>query len=569
MKLRLKVLIILASMWVILSLLIIAYSRWTLLNNYEKLEYNETIDDIQQTNKTLHTLMGSLKVLNTDWSQWDDTYHFMLDKNEKFIKTNLTPNTFINAKINFIMFFDVNGKFFYGCYYDLKQKKFVPFPPDLLHYLESEKSFIQQPADSIGKLGFLKTPDGYLALSSLPILTSEGKGPSHGNIVMGYAFNEETIKSLAEIIQMQVRFYPLPLTKPDAFLQPIAKSLASNNPYVIRPVRNNFIEGYTFIRGINQTPIGILKIEKPRTIYNEGVSTIVRYVGIVISMGIIFLISIWFLLKTFILDRLIGVSRQIVNINSESKFANRIKENGNDEISEMVQAVNSLMEIIELTQEQLKYRIFLRTEELEHLSKLNKNLAKEMMQQKEIEIKLLEGEKILRHMAYYDSLTGLPNRFYFNELIQKVLTRANQHGLGIAVLFMDADKFKNINDTYGHDIGDKFLKVTADRIRKSIKEGDIAGRYSGDEFIICLTHIQGRELINIVVNKLLTQLSSPIHVNGIEIASTFSMGICIHPQDGHSVESLEKNADLAMYYAKKTKGNTFCYFNDIHQSSTK
>lgn len=556
MKLRLKVLIILASMWVIISLLIIAYSRWTLVYNYEKLEKEDVTDEIERTGKTLTSLMNSLKILNTDWSQWDDAYQFMTDKNQKFIKTNLTANTFENAKINLILFFDTRGNLFFGCYYDLEAKKFTDIPTAIVNQIQKNKS----------QLGILRTKEGYIAISSLPILSSEGAGPSHGTIVMGYYFNNAYIEKLAEIVQLQVHFYPLPLPTDNPIIQQAYHELALGNKYVITSTRPNYIDGFTFVLGVNNNPIGLLQIEKPRTLYDEGVNTIIRYVGIVISMGIIFLISIWFLLKIFVLDRLISVSRQIVDINSESKFANRIKDMGNDEIGEMVQAVNSLMEIIELTQEQLKYRIFLRTEELEHLSKLNKNLAKEMLHQKEIEVKLLEGEKVLRHMAYYDSLTGLPNRFYFNELLQKAMNQANQHGIGIAVLFLDADKFKNINDTYGHDTGDKFLKSTAERIKRSIKEGDIAARFSGDEFIISLTHIQGRNLIDLVVNKILTNLSLPLQLNGVEIHSTFSIGVCIYPTDGASVEEIQKNADLAMYYAKKNKGNAFCYFSDIRKT---
>lgn len=269
------------------------------------------------------------------------------------------------------------------------------------------------------------------------------------------------------------------------------------------------------------------------------------------------------MLKVFVLDRVIDVNKQLTAISTDSRFNKRIKIAGHDELNNMVKTMNTMMEIIELTQEQLKYRIFLRTEELERLSKLNKNMYSEMSKQKEVESKLRAGEKMLRHLAYYDMMTDLPNRLFFNEILQKLLAKSNRDGSGIVVLFIDIDKFKSINDTYGHATGDKFLIHIAQKLKSAIKESDTAARLAGDEFIACLTNIRGKSLINSVVEKILKEISVPLKIDELEIQSTFSIGISIYPEDGENIEALEKHADLAMYYSKNMPGNTYYFYDEV------
>ena len=131
MKLRWKVLLILAGMWVATSVCIYFYSRNTLINDYKQLEQKEVIDDIERTRKTLNSLLSALTLLNADWALWDDAYKFMRDKNQAFIKSNLEFTTFDNAKLNLILFFDKYGELFYGRNYDLKTNQFIPIPADL------------------------------------------------------------------------------------------------------------------------------------------------------------------------------------------------------------------------------------------------------------------------------------------------------------------------------------------------------------------------------------------------------------------------------------------------------
>lgn len=562
MKLRSKVFIILISMWAIISLLIYIDSKLTLTRDFESLEKRQVLKEIDRTRKAYNNILRALNIFTNDWARWDDAYNFAADKNQKFIQTNVVPTTYENANLNFILFFDNAGKLFYGQAYDLKQHKFVPIPTDLINYLEAHPTFTKHEGLTSSHTGMLKTNEGYIVMTSAPILTSNGKGPIHGALMMGFYWDELHIQKLAATVEMNLEFYPLPLVNTDPVIINAYNFLKQHHHNYITPKNHDYIYGFTLIRDISGEPISMVRIEIPRTLYTEGLMTIKHYLIIVILLGIIMLIAMWNILKLFVLNRVIDVSNQVIDIKTKCQFTDRIKISGNDELSSMVSAMNSLMEIIELTQEQLKTRLSKGTEKLEHLSRLNKNLFAEISHQKAVELKYREEEKLLRQMAHHDELTGLPNRFYFNELLNNAIDVATRIHSRLAILFLDIDKFKLINDTYGHSIGDNYLKHVA-KLIKNVVKNDIVARLSGDEFIIFLNNIADKNAINIIIGELFEQLKTPMIVDSREILSTFSIGISLFPDDGQTAEELKKLADLAMYFAKQHHGNTYFYFDNV------
>jgi diguanylate cyclase (GGDEF)-like protein len=563
MTLRSKVLIILASMWAVIICIIFVDSRFTLIEHYKQLERKDVVENVDHANKAMDAMLGSLKLLNNDWAQWNDAYQFMQNKNETFIKNNMAFTTFANAKINYILFFNNLGKLFYGQAYDLKKQKNIPIPPDLIHYLESHPSFTIHSNETSFKVGFIKIPTGWVATSSLPILTSEGKGPIRGTLIMGFDVTPSHMEALSDSIGMKAQLFQIPPPASNSLVVKAYEQLKTGTEIDTNPVTKNTMYGFTFLRDIESQPIGMLSVEVPRVLFNESLSTIYHYLAILVSVGIIVIVLMWYLLKVFVLDRIISVSKQLIAINSESNFSKRINISGKDEIGNMVAVMNLLMEIIQITQEQLKYRIFQRTEQLERLSDLNKNLSTEINRQRNIESKLRENEKLFKQMAYYDALTGLPNRIYFNDALRNAMDQLNNHDEMIAVLFLDVDKLKYINDSFGHEIGDCFIKHVAQKLKESLREDIILARLAGDEFILFLNNVREKTEIDIIAERILETVSLPLIMEDIKVTSTCSIGISLYPSNGLTIEELQKNADLAMYYAKKQSGNTYCYFDTI------
>ncbi|HVR43158.1 MAG TPA: EAL domain-containing protein [Thermoanaerobaculia bacterium] len=166
----------------------------------------------------------------------------------------------------------------------------------------------------------------------------------------------------------------------------------------------------------------------------------------------------------------------------------------------------------------------------------------------------------VEHIAYHDPLTGLPNRALFLDRLIVALAHATRHQHKLAVLFLDIDRFKQINDSLGHTQGDHLLKSAADRVRKSVREEDTIARFGGDEFAV-LIHVLGRaEHAGKIARKLLDTLASPFALGEREIFITASVGVSVFPNDGLDAESLFKNADTAMYRAKHHGGDNYQFY---------
>ncbi len=166
-------------------------------------------------------------------------------------------------------------------------------------------------------------------------------------------------------------------------------------------------------------------------------------------------------------------------------------------------------------------------------------------------------EEMIRHQAFYDSLTNLPNRLLLKERIELEISRAKHTGQKVAVMFLDLDRFKLINDTLGHDIGDKVLKEIAKRLKSCVREDDITSRIGGDEFVILLPGITHEENVGRIANKILNTIKQPLIIDNHELYLTISIGITICPNDGEDDEVLLTNADIAMYRAKEKGKNNF------------
>jgi polar amino acid transport system substrate-binding protein len=167
----------------------------------------------------------------------------------------------------------------------------------------------------------------------------------------------------------------------------------------------------------------------------------------------------------------------------------------------------------------------------------------------------------LEKRAQYDELTQLPNRRLFTEQLQKAMGRSKRNDRPLAVLFIDLDRFKSVNDTLGHDIGDELLRQVGDRLNKNLRIGDFSGRWGGDEFIVCLEDFGETGNAAAAAQKLVLVLSDKYDVNGGEVYATPSIGIAIYPGAGESPERLVKAADLAMYQAKQRGGGRFQYYS--------
>ncbi len=173
---------------------------------------------------------------------------------------------------------------------------------------------------------------------------------------------------------------------------------------------------------------------------------------------------------------------------------------------------------------------------------------------------LILKEEALHHLAHHDPLTSLPNLLLFRDRFNQAIIKCKRLDKGLALLFVDLDNFKEVNDSLGHSIGDRLLQVVADRLSTSVRSEDTVARLGGDEFIIIISDLNDAADAKRLAQKLLNSLKAPIKVNGYELNVTASIGISSYPNDGEIAEVLLRNADAAMYHAKESGRNTFEFY---------
>ncbi|MDP9782042.1 putative bifunctional diguanylate cyclase/phosphodiesterase [Pseudomonas fluorescens] len=177
------------------------------------------------------------------------------------------------------------------------------------------------------------------------------------------------------------------------------------------------------------------------------------------------------------------------------------------------------------------------------------------------EAKIAYAERV-EYLAYHDGLTSLPNRSLFSKMLSQSISEASRYHRQLAVLFLDLDRFKHINDTLGHDAGDQLLQEVAQRITACLRASDTVARLGGDEFVILLPELSEDKYVAITAQKVLSTIARPFNLQDHEFRVTASIGISVFPQDGLDEQTLKKNADIAMYQAKQQGKNNFQFYSE-------
>jgi len=171
-----------------------------------------------------------------------------------------------------------------------------------------------------------------------------------------------------------------------------------------------------------------------------------------------------------------------------------------------------------------------------------------------------QAEETIRELAYYDALTGLPNRILIHDRFTMTLAQAQRTGRSLAVMMLDLDKFKEVNDTLGHAAGDILLKAVADRLTGALRKHDTVSRLGGDEFIIVIPDIMSEDNLAMLAQKILDVVRAPLAIDEHNVAVGSSIGIALYPDDGADIVTLLQRADAAMYRAKQSGRNRYCLF---------
>ncbi|WP_051937984.1 EAL domain-containing protein [Ferriphaselus sp. R-1] len=283
----------------------------------------------------------------------------------------------------------------------------------------------------------------------------------------------------------------------------------------------DFLEVWMPIR-IEQQPIGMLLVREDVHTLRQRV---ISLVGTVL-MGMLLAAMLGGLIIYYLLPRLLAplskLSGLMQHLSRRGDYSHRAEICAHDEVGELAESFNQMIQQIEDN---------------------NRALSEELRQRREMEIKL-------DRLAHYDNVTQLTNRHYFEHRLRGLLQDIEERQAGIALLFLDLDNFKRVNDTYGHHVGDVLLRSVADRMRSVIRIEDEISRLGGDEFAVLLTEVGGRDEIGRVAQKFLEVLSHPVRIEGHDILVGISIGSVLLPEDTTEFGNALRFADVAMYDAK-------------------
>lgn len=286
-------------------------------------------------------------------------------------------------------------------------------------------------------------------------------------------------------------------------------------------------------------------------------TSVVRNSTVTLALLIIlFTVFSFLLIHTFITRRIIKLNDEITYINNN----NRVNTNNNDEITKIAKFINSLINMIQVMNNEFNEQVDTKIDEIEKST--NANATNPTLTQ--------ASEEKLKHLARFDNVTSLPNRLLFNEILNKAISHAKRHNKILSILLINLDYFTKVNKAVDNVSANTILNEVATRLANTLRTEDVIARLDGDEFIVLLNDIGKPKFASAVAEKLLKACAEPFKINDHEFKITASIGICIFPNDGASLEELLANADATLYKVKHSGGNAYQFYthamnNEAHE----
>ena len=351
MTLRSKTLLIIGVMLAGLIALLYVASSAILLGGFATIEERNTRQDVQRALDALSNEMVDLDSVARDYASWDDTYAYIEDANETYPKANLVDTTFINLKLNLMVFVHSSGRIVFSKAFDLQNDEEAPFPESLQAHLAAGSLLLEHPDLQSGRTGLILLPEGALLVASRPILTSEYQGPARGTLMMGRYLNDAEIEHLAEMTHVSLTVHPFDDEQTPAGL---AAASSDQAPILVRPLSADSIAGYALIRDIYGQPGLVLRVSSPRVIYQQGQTSVRYLLASLLLVGVAFGVASLLLLEKLVLSRLTRLSADVGRIGDNGGFSARVMVAGQDELSSLASVINSTVAKLEQAQYDLR-----------------------------------------------------------------------------------------------------------------------------------------------------------------------------------------------------------------------
>ncbi|MCJ7620057.1 MAG: diguanylate cyclase [Anaerolineae bacterium] len=354
MTLRKKTMAILGA--AILALMAILYvsSRTILLDSFARLEDEATQRDVQ---RVLNAVDGQLQELDTtthDWASWDDTYQYMADRSPGYVESNLVDDTFVTLRLNALLLVGPSGELVSGKAFDLQAEEEIPVSEALLAHLAPEG--LLSPGGEPGShvKGILSLPEGPVLVASRPVLTSGNEGPMQGWLIMARCLDSAETEYLADVTDSSLNIQRFDDPSSPTDFGEVRPKLLESPSIVVRPLSADVVAGYGVLRDIYSVPSLMLRVDMPRDIYSHGQSAVTYFWISMLLVGTVFGCIQLATLDRQVLRRVGQLTARVARIHSHDDLSARVQVSGQDELSELGSEINSMLQRLQRTQDDLK-----------------------------------------------------------------------------------------------------------------------------------------------------------------------------------------------------------------------
>ena len=567
-------------------------------HSFNDIEVSATSQKVRQLDRMFAADQRQLEISIRDYAAWEDAARFIASRDPRFISSNFTPDALAGMRVDFVWVVDSAGKDRYSALLDRRAGRILsPAPAELLQQFKSAMAAHATPGAQQSARRLVRMSSG-LASYALQEIKSGDYGPSTGSYMLFARFIDAAeVARMRDVLDMPLELIGLPATLTPEYLATLPPELRSwisapdSAPVLVRIASASSMTGYVLARDRDGKPAALLATSVPRDVHALGARTTRSLLG-----GIALLILAASAYALWLAHRLRAnmaahqeSERRYASIAAQVHEAIMLVDAGTGLI---VEGNASLLRSMAATTEQLRtltaYDVYTdltpeqldraRTEAPRHV------VCASRMQcgpgdttDAEVSISLIEsgGRRLLclvghdithrrvaeqqqrsnnrklSYMAQHDPLTGLPNRLYLRARLPRALRFAAATDRTMAVIYMDIDHFKKINDSRGHGTGDHLLQTVAQRLRAAVGKQDLVTRMSGDEFVIVVVSLRDAGAVEVIAERIQSAVQAPIAIGEVVLNVSASMGIALFPNHGLDMESLLKHADIALYQAKE------------------
>jgi diguanylate cyclase (GGDEF)-like protein/PAS domain S-box-containing protein len=577
-------------------------ARFYLLESYVSLEQEAAERTAASLRRAWQEEASQLRTSVENYALWDDMYDFVRRPNIPFVQSNLSQTSMSNQRVDTVLVTNDKAEPVFWRRFDDPGNR--GFPDARLLIADLPADALALPAgqpDAQPVTGILQRPGGAMLVAIAPILRTSGAGPARGKLLFGRALDEAVLNRLGAATGLRVRgIAPDAGGLPDEVRAEAARR--GNRQTALTVIEDGERTAtYLVIRDITAAPALVLRVSEPRLVYLRGLETINYLIYGALAMCLLFgaiALMLWLRLTKHWAQRNESEARYRAVVSQASEGivlvdpatqqvleANKaflecsgyrelpaggmhlldvfppgpvnsptLKEGlapGAASAELKLRARDGSTRDAEVTTSVITYRgrdVFCL-------------VTRDVTARKAADARLKASERRLDRLAHHDPLTGLHNRLYLQSYLKRAMAESEASGTPLALLFLDVDRFKFINDSRGHETGDALLKEVAQRLTAAAGKGRLVVRMGGDEFVVVVPNAADDRAIAQLGSRILEALRQPFWFGNLQFLVTGSIGISVYPRDAADISMLLRSADTAMYHAKEKGRNNYQRFH--------